>query len=99
MRCRITKKKCKIFLNLGKMPIANGFLKKKDFKKEYFFPLKIAYSDALSLVQLVSNPNPKKMFNKNYPFYTSSSKEMIKHFRIYSKWVKKKILKKKRIYS
>ena len=92
MKCRITKKNCKVFLNLGKMPIANGFLKKKNFKNEYFFPLKVAFSESLKLVQLVSNPDPKKMFNKNYPFYTSSSKHMINHFRQYSKWIKKNYL-------
>ena len=44
MRCRITKDKCKIFLNLGQMPLANGFLKKNQIKYEYFYPLKVAYS-------------------------------------------------------
>ena len=29
MICRILKNKCKVVLNLGKMPIANGFIKKK----------------------------------------------------------------------
>ena len=95
MNCRISKKKIKTFLDLGKMPIANGFIHKKDFKKEYFFPLKVAFSKYLSLVQIVSNPPPKKMFNKNYPFYTSSSKHMIEHFKKYSDWLKKKYLKKK----
>ena len=28
MICRISKKKSKVFLNLGKMPLANGFIKK-----------------------------------------------------------------------
>ncbi len=95
MNCRISKKKLKVFLDLGKMPIANGFIHKKNFKKEYFFPLKVAFSKHLSLVQIVSNPPLKKMFNKNYPFYTSSSKNMIEHFRNYSKWLKKKYLRKK----
>ena len=30
------------------------------------------------------------MFNKNYPFYTSSSKFMIKHFKNFSNWIKNK---------
>ena len=94
MRCRITKEKCKIFLNLGKMPLANGFLKKKDFKKEYFFSLQVAFCKSLNLVQLVSNPKPIKMFNKNYPFYTSSSQSMVKHFKSYAIWIKKKFLRK-----
>ncbi len=93
MKCRITKEKCTVFLNLGKMPVANGFLKKRQFKKEYFFSLKVAFCKSLNLVQLVSHPQPKKMFNKNYPFYTSSSKSMIKHFKVYSNWIKKNFLK------
>ena len=36
-KCKITKKKIPQILNFGKMPIANGFLKKKDFKKEFFY--------------------------------------------------------------
>ena len=94
MKCRITNNKCKIFLDLGKMPIANGFLKKKQFAKEYFFSLKVAFSEKLSLVQLVNHPNPSKMFNKNYPFYSSSSSFMIGHFKKYATWIKKKFLKK-----
>ena len=84
MKCRITKQKCKKFLNLGWMPIANGFLKKKDFKNEFFFKLETAFNEKLSLFQLTSNPSPRKMFNKNYPFYTSSSKSMILHFNKYA---------------
>ena len=44
MKCRIDKKKCKVFLDFGKMPIANGFIKKKNFKKifllkKFFFSI------------------------------------------------------------
>lgn len=94
MRCRIAKDKCQIFLNLGQMPLANGFLKKKQIKYEYFYPLKVAYGKKLSLVQLVKSPNPSKMFNNSYPFYTSSSKFMINHFNKFANWVKKKSKKK-----
>ena len=79
------------------MPIANGFLKKKDFKKEYFFDLNIAFNKKLALFQLEKNPDPKKMFNKNYPFYTSSSKSMVVHFKKFANWIKKKNKYKKKI--
>jgi len=92
--CRINKRKSKIFLDLGKMPLANGFIKKNKIKKEYFFPLKTAFNESLSLFQLVKNPSPKKMFNKKYPFYTSSSNYMKYHFRKFASFVKKKYLKK-----
>ena len=33
--CKITNKKIKKVIDYGKMPIANGFLKKEDFEKEF----------------------------------------------------------------
>ena len=92
MKCRITKEKCKIFLDLGKMPLANGFIRKNKTQKEYFFRLKAAFSKKLSLFQLSNNPSPNKMFNKNYPFYTSSSNLMKEHFNKFAKFIKKKYL-------
>lgn len=95
MNCRIDKKKCEVFLDLGKMPISNKFLHPSKTKDEYFFSLKVGFNKRLSLVQLATNPKPKKMFNKNYPFYTSSSVKMTRHFKKFSDFIKKKFLKKK----
>ena len=39
--CKITKKKTKQIIDFGKMPITNGFLKKKNFKKNFFFNLSV----------------------------------------------------------
>ena len=94
MICKITKKKLKPFMTFGKMPIANGFLKKKHFKKEYFFEMEVGFSKEVSLFQLNNHPKPKLMFNKNYPFFTGSSKGMINHFKNYANWIKKNYLKK-----
>ncbi|MAU89443.1 MAG: SAM-dependent methyltransferase [Flavobacteriaceae bacterium] len=92
--CKITGKKIKKIINFGKMPIANGFLKKKDFKKEFFFDLTVLFSEELSLLQLNDHPKPRMMFNSKYPFYTSSSESMKLHFKEYANWAKKKFLKK-----
>ena len=94
MICKITKKKLKPFMTFGKMPIANGFLKKKYFKKEYFFEMEVGFSKKVSLFQLNNHPKPKMMFNENYPFFTGSSKGMINHFKNYADWIKKNYLKK-----
>jgi methylation protein EvaC len=88
MKCRISNEKCSDFIDFGKMPMANAFLKKKN-SGEFLFPLKAIFAKKLSLFQLAHNPSPKKMFNKNYPFYTSSSKSMILHFKNFSQWIKK----------
>jgi len=89
MICKITNKKIKPFMSFGLMPIANGFLKKKNFDKEFFFKMEVGFSKDISLFQLNDHPKPKMMFNKNYPFFTSSSNFMINHFKNYSLWVKK----------
>jgi len=93
MNCKITGKKIKPFMTFGRMPIANGFLKKIDFKKEFFFEMEVGFSKDLSLFQLNEHPKPTSMFNKNYPFFTGSSLGMVKHFKDYADWVKKKYFK------
>ena len=94
MICKITGKKLKPFMSFGKMPIANGFLKKKNFKKEFFFEMEVGFSKDISLFQLNEHPKPTLMFNKNYPFFTGSSKGMIEHFKQYADWIKKNYFKK-----
>ena len=93
MICKITGKKITPFMTFGKMPVANGFIKKKDFKKEFFFEMEVGFSKELSLFQLNDHPKPTLMFNRNYPFFTGSSKGMIEHFRQYARWVKKNYFK------
>lgn len=93
MRCKITNQHIKPFMSFGKMPIANAFLKKKDFNKEFFFNLEVGFSNKVSLFQLNDHPKPKQMFNSKYPFFTSSSVQMIKHFKNYANWIKKNYLK------
>ncbi len=93
MKCKITNKPIKPFMSFGKMPIANGFLDKKDFKNEFFYTMEVGFSEEISLFQLNDFPKPEMMFNKNYPFFTSSSLYMINHFKDYANWIKKNYLK------
>jgi len=92
MKCKITNKKIEPFMNFGNMPIANGFIKKGDFKKEFFFKMEVGFSDELSLFQLNDHPKPESMFNDQYPFYTGSSEYMKNHFKNFSDFVKKDFL-------
>jgi len=80
-------------MSFGKMPIANGFLKKKDFKKEFFFDLGVSFSEKCSLFQLTDHPTPNQLFNSNYPFFTSSSDFMKLHFAKFANFLKKNYLK------
>ena len=89
MKCKVTNKKLVPFMSFGKMPIANGFIAKKDFSKEFFFNMEVGFNEDISLFQLNEHPKPEKMFNENYPFFTGSSKYMKRHFKNYADFVKK----------
>jgi len=93
MKCKITGDKLSPFMSFGKMPSANGFLDKKDFNNEFFYEMEVGFSEKVSLLQLNEFSNPVKVHNERYPFYTSSSLNMKKHFNQFAHWVKEKYLK------
>jgi methylation protein EvaC len=92
MKCKITGNKLSPFMSFGKMPSANGFLDKKDFDNEFFYEMEVGFSEKVSLLQLNEFSNPVKVHNERYPFYTSSSLNMKKHFNQFAHWVKEKYL-------
>lgn len=92
-KCKITKEKIPIILSYGDMPIANNFSKKINTKNNY--KMQIAFNEKNGVFQLVSAPKPKKLFNKNYAFMSSTSKNMQKHFEKVAEIIKKKFQKKK----
>jgi hypothetical protein len=93
MKCKITGDDISPFMSFGKMPLANGFIEEKNFSEEFFYEMEVGFSKKLSLFQLNDFPSPKKMFNKEYPFYTGSSVYMKTHFKNYADWIKKEYLK------
>ena len=46
-------------MSFGKMPIANGFIEKKDFDKEFFFNMEVGFAEDISLFQLKDHPAPE----------------------------------------
>ena len=92
MKCKLTDKKIKPFMSFGKMPLANGFLTKDEFRTEYFFKMEVGFSEDLSLLQLNDHPKPEKIFNEKYPFFTKSSEFMKLHFKKYADWIKSEFL-------
>ena len=84
MICKITGKKIEPFMDFGKMPISNNFIKKENFENEFFFNMKVGFCDDVSLFQLADFPKPEQMFNENYPFFSSSSYFMQLHFEKYA---------------
>tara|TARA_B100001093_G_scaffold507696_1_gene568636 strand:+ start:271 stop:1455 length:1185 start_codon:yes stop_codon:yes gene_type:complete len=97
MKCKITNKTINPFMSFGKMPIANGFIDKNKFSEEFFFNMEVGFNEDISLFQLNEHPKPEKMFNENYPFFTSSSEFMKNHFKEYANFVKKYLKENSRI--
>ena len=54
----------KQFLNLGKQPIANGFLYKEEIPNEFFFNLKVGFDKKTKLVTHMEYVDPPLMFNE-----------------------------------
>ena len=91
-KCRVTGKKIPIIFNYGNMPIANNFSEKVSKKDDY--KMQIAFNEDGGIFQLVDAPKPKKLFNKNYAFLSSTSSDMKKHFHSVSKYIKMRFKKK-----
>jgi len=70
----------KKILSLGRLPLANNLLSKKDLgNEEEQFPLEINYCDECHLCQLSYVVHPEKMF-RNYVYVTSTTDTFKKHF-------------------
>jgi len=74
----------KVFLNLGKQPLANSFLtnvKKKTLDQEFFYNLKICFNTKNFLVSIQKPVNPKKQYTDKYAHRASESKTMRSAFK------------------
>ena len=97
MFCKFCSNKIKPFFSFGRMPMANGFLKKKHFKKEFFYKLEVGICKKDFLFQVNDHPKSPHIFNNHYPFYTNKSVTMKKHFFKYFNWSKKFLNKNSKI--
>ena len=90
--CRICKSKnLYTFLDLGNLPIPNGFLTKEELKlDEKSYPLVVAYCRNCSLTQVKYIVNPEIMF-KNYLYIPSVSQTRMQNFKTLSDDVAKKV--------
>lgn len=87
----IEKKKIIKFLDLGKQPLANSFLTKKNLNnKEYFYNLSIGFNPDNCLVSILNTANPKKQYTNKYAHRASQSRTMRKKFKEISSKLKNK---------
>ncbi len=82
--CRVSGHKLNVVNDFGNQPLGNGFLNMSDFPNEYFFNMKTGFCNKSKMFQLLEQPSPKKMFHENYAFYSSTSVNMQKHFKLWA---------------
>ncbi len=70
-------------ISLGATPLANSFLKKKDFNKEEWFPLEVYFCKKCYLVQLLDIVDKKLLFS-DYVYFYSAMPQASKHFVKYA---------------
>ena len=83
----------KIFLNLGKQPLANSFLSsnsKKIISKEFFYNLKVSFDTKSYLVSVANPVNPKFQYTDKYAHRASESITMRKAFSKIAKKLNRK---------
>ena len=76
-------------IDMGKVPVANHLLKKKE-QKFKTYPLEVFLCKKCKLFQLGQRVNPKVIFN-NYFYHSSYSSSFLKHAELYAKQVVKNI--------
>ena len=69
-------------INFGITPLADALVKEEDlFKEEIFAPLELIFCPNCSLIQITESVDPKILFCRNYPYYSSVSPSLVEHFR------------------
>jgi SAM-dependent methyltransferase len=79
-------KQLRTIINLGKHPLVNRLLNKKDLKKkDYFFPLILRRCKKCSLIQLSQFVDPKNLYtDQDYTYFSSDVKAQEKYFSNYA---------------
>lgn len=69
-------------LSLGDSPLADRLLAKEDLSKpELVAPLDLVFCQDCTLVQITVSVSPDVLFCNDYPYYSSVSPSLLKHFR------------------
>lgn len=84
-------------INLGKHPLGNSLVSKKDIKKkDPVFPIKVKQCKKCKLVQLTEIIDANEIYkNVDYLYFSSDMPALDKYFLPYAKEIKKRFLKKK----
>ena len=73
-------KDLKPIISFGKTPLADALLRKEQLDKpEMLVPLSLVFCPNCSLVQIIETVDPKILFCRDYPYFSSTSKTYVEH--------------------
>lgn len=78
--CRICRGAVREFFDFGRQPVSDTFLAPEAINEEFFFRLAVGICEACAMVQLLDEVPRDKMFHPDYPYYSSMSTFIAKHF-------------------
>jgi hypothetical protein len=89
MKCRYCQTELEyVFLDLGFAPPSNAYLSREDLRApEVTYPLKIFVCNKCWLVQTEDYTEAKKLFSRDYAYFSSTSKSWLEHSSQYAKMI------------
>ncbi|MFB9904985.1 methyltransferase domain-containing protein [Allokutzneria oryzae] len=80
--CRICGGVLTEFYDFGRQPLSDAFLEPDNLEGEFFFRLAVGLCSDCTMVQLMEEVPRDKMFHEDYPYFSSGSSVMRKHFEL-----------------
>jgi methylation protein EvaC len=85
-QCRVCGGTVTEFFDFGRQPLSDAFLEPSaDLSEEFFFRLAVGLCDTCTMVQLMEEVPRDRMFNEDYPYFSSGSTFMRTHFESLAK--------------
>ncbi|MDA3647015.1 class I SAM-dependent methyltransferase [Saccharopolyspora indica] len=78
--CRLCGGHVRQVLDFGRQPVSNAFIRPEDLERETYFELTVGLCENCSMVQQLNEVARDRMFHHDYPYRSSLSSLMSKHF-------------------
>ncbi|BDM71242.1 SAM-dependent methyltransferase [Streptomyces nigrescens] len=78
--CRVCGGPVHEFFDFGRQPLSDAFRDPRDTSPEYFFRLAVGICESCTMAQLVEEVDRDRMFHDAYPYHSSGSVYMRRHF-------------------
>jgi methylation protein EvaC len=78
--CRVCGEEVTEFFDFGRQPLSDAFPEPGEYADEFFFRLAIGLCSGCTMVQLMEEVPRDRMFHEDYPYHSSGSSVMRKHF-------------------